>query len=320
MSSITTIIGTLPEAWAREYKPFLLRAQEFESSKQELIKYYLVSYVAHRAMIAYKSTPKEERESKGLTKYLFSVVDYLEALKATEPLLSTLSDCDGRTEVTRIAIQLFTQADDLEREGEVSEKVMKLFYTSSLLFEATRQFMSNDEMDPFASQKHKYAQVIALKMKKALASGTPYVSANNNSAVTSHPETPVVAIAGSPSTNDCVEVTNTFDCGRTLEEKPPIQTPIQPPTFTQMSQPQPHHQITPTSLQVPLAKPVQIPVPTSSIGSYVPSPGPTGKIDHNRIIDAQKYAKQAVSALQFYDQDNARKQLILALQKLDGVI
>jgi vacuolar protein sorting-associated protein VTA1 len=36
------------------------------------------------------------------------------------------------------------------------------------------------------------------------------------------------------------------------------------------------------------------------------------------MIDAQKYAKQAVSALQFYDHDNARAQLMNALAVLDG--
>ncbi len=39
--------------------------------------------------------------------------------------------------------------------------------------------------------------------------------------------------------------------------------------------------------------------------------------DISKAIDAQKFAKQAVSALQFNDIENARAQLLQALQVLD---
>jgi hypothetical protein len=38
----------------------------------------------------------------------------------------------------------------------------------------------------------------------------------------------------------------------------------------------------------------------------------------DQMLASQKFAKQAVAALQFFDQTNARQQLLAALAALDG--
>jgi vacuolar protein sorting-associated protein VTA1 len=70
----------------------------------------------------------------------------------------------------------------------------------------------------------------------------------------------------------------------------------------------------------PYASPHVAGSPSAALPS-VPSGG-TGinfKPSVDQMIDAQKFASRAVSALQFYDYENARKQLIAALQTLNGV-
>jgi hypothetical protein len=60
-----------------------------------------------------------------------------------------------------------------------------------------------------------------------------------------------------------------------------------------------------------------------AVPSHTPTQAPTYRAgggfvpEMDAMIDAQKFCKQAVSALQFYDHENAKKQIYLALALLE---
>ena len=289
-------------------RPFLQKAAEFEA-RQPLVAYYLKTHVAYLCM---KKRTKEDREG---TAYVMNLLTALEKIKAAEPETST---SDGRTVLTRTALMLFAKADDAERSGLANDQIVKMFFASSVLFEATGQYLEG-ELDPIAAEKRKYARFVALRMKKALDAGVPYVSPN--------------AAEGSQHGADLPTAATT---AFSQPQPPPQQQQVQPlpqPQLQQWQAPQPQSQPQqPPQWQPPQAQPQppppaqpwappvhqpqQQPLPQSSFSPPPPSQGFVPTQDH--MIDAQKFAKQAVSALQFYDHANARKQLLAALALLDG--
>lgn len=342
MADVAALAAKVPQAWQRNLVPFIQRSAEFEQVKQPLVGYFLLQYVAHVGMKLHKAhTNKAES-----TPFVMALLDVLESKKTS--LASELANADGRTELSRSALALFTRADDDERAGIVSEAIVKLFYSSSLLFEATKQFMDDDQMDPFAAEKHRYAQVVAARMKKALATGTPYESPNgakeriptddneltgSTSSATIH--SPPTAPPSAPSVPSNTNYGYTPPADTTPPPAPANYGYTPPAATTQPSKPAPPPTVPPTtSITTPVTPPAPSqyhppapPQPTQSspasytpTSTYQPPSAPTGSYNPtpNDMIDAQKYAKLAVSALQFYDHVNARKQLIAALEYLDG--
>ncbi|TPP51827.1 Vta1 like family protein [Leishmania donovani] len=361
--SSASLLEKVPQPWAALVRPFLQRSHEFED-KEPLVAYYLRTHVAFLCM---RQRSKEDKEG---TAFLMTLLDALEASKAR--LGTQLQGVDGRTVLTKFALMLFARADDAERTGNASMAIVRLFYTASVLFEATAQFTDDGAMDSVAAQKSKYAKYIATRMKKALDKNEPYVSPNKLEAADDDAAGGVGSVNGAAQTNtfttapaSCfmqpasqpTSVSNRAPAPSTAHENLPAppytpppatqkldtppppytqdadtqgrsKTPVQPSLMNNMyAPPQPQHpsqqqQRLSTSSAVPSLPPQS----SSAQQRYAASPSASGgvgatgfKPSVDQMIDAQKLASQAVSALQFYDYENAKQQLVASLRVLNGV-
>ncbi|KAG5511439.1 hypothetical protein JKF63_07402 [Porcisia hertigi] len=322
MMSSDKLLAKVPQSWMPLVRPFLQRSHEFED-REPLVAYFLCTHVAFVCMRLRKKDDKEG------TAFLMTLLDALEASKAK--LGEQLKGVDGRTVLTKFALMIFTCADDAERTGSATMAIVRLFYTASVLFEATAQFTEDGTMDTIAAQKSKYAKYIAARMKKALETKEPYVSPNKMEGVedeavhgscanaagqapgftaapanhfisSSTPPPSAAQYNASPPSSAPPPATAKLDA----QQQPPP-PPLPPPsTMNSYAPPQPH-QLPPPQQQHPRA-----PTSHSSVG------GTGFKPSVDQMIDAQKLASQAVSALQFYDSDTAKQRLIAALRLLNG--
>ncbi|CAG9568254.1 conserved hypothetical protein [Leishmania major strain Friedlin] len=364
MMSSASLLEKVPQPWAALVRPFLQRSHEFED-KEPLVAYYLRTHVAFLCM------RQRSKEDKDGTAFLMTLLDALEASKAR--LGAQLQGIDGRTVLTKFALMLFARADDAERTGNASMAIVRLFYTASVLFEATAQFTDDGAMDAVAAQKSKYAKYIATRMKKALDKNEPYVSPNKletadddaaggvggvNGAGPATTFTTAPASCFMRPTSQPTSVSNRAPAPTTAHENlpalpyapPPVtqkldtppppphtpdadtqgrsKTPVHPsPMKNTYAPPQPQHtsqqqQWLSTSSAVPSLPPTpssaqQRYAAPSSAGGGVGATGFKPSVD--QMIDAQKLASQAVSALQFYDYENAKQQLVASLRVLNGV-
>lgn len=361
MASSATLLEKVPKPWAALVRPFLQRSHEFED-KAPLVAYYLRTHVAFLCM---RQRSKEDKEG---TAFLMTLLDELEASKAH--LGAQLQGVDGRTVLTKFALMLFARADDAERTGNASMAIVRLFYTASILFEATAQFTDDGAMDSIAAQKSKYAKYIATRMKKALGKNEAYVSPNKleaadedaadgvgdaNGAGQATTFTTAPASCFMRPTSQPTSDSNRAPAPSTAHENLPTppytpppatqkldtppppytqgksKTPVQPsPMKNKYAPPQPQHPSQQKQQQQRLstssAVPSLPPQPSSAQQRYAAPPSASGggaatgfKPSIDQMIDAQKLASQAVSALQFYDYENAKQQLVASLRVLNGV-
>lgn len=313
-----SLVNDVPPHWAPAVRPFLQRADEF-NPREPLISYFL------RTQVAFICMQKRTKEDKPGTAFLMRLLDALETEK--RQLGDELDGVDGRTILTRVALMLFARADDEERTGKASMNLVRILYTSSVLFEATAQFTEDGKMDTVAAEKCKYAKYIAAKMKKAVEAGQPYVSPNVI-------EAPMIAHNdGDGGNNEEEEGGTGGGGGHVVSTAPPSsyirkqqqqQQPPPPPMYD--FPPPPPSYAPPHAVAAPApARVAQQPPPPpppqqqqQQQPSYTPPVSSGYKPCAEEMIDAQKFAKQAVSALQFYDGTSARAQLIAALNILDG--
>ncbi|ESL10809.1 hypothetical protein TRSC58_01451 [Trypanosoma rangeli SC58] len=283
----SSLTESVPQHWVATLRPYLQRADEFDKL-QPAIAYFLRTHVAYLAM------RQRRKEDHAGTQYLRQLLDALESDK--QRLGPGVSDADGRTLLTKAALTLFTRADDAERSGAPADMgLVRLFFTASILLDATAQFAENGELDPIAAKRRDYARYIAVRMKKALENDIPYESPN---------------AAGMSEGRDDAATDDASDDREAQQQPPLFPTAAQRPVMGFGDQPPPPPPYEPCS---PLPQPVPA-VPMVAPGSSVGTGGPS----MDAIISAQKCAKQAVSALQFYDHVTARKQLISALKFIDG--
>ncbi|KEG05744.1 vacuolar protein sorting-associated protein VTA1 [Trypanosoma grayi] len=266
---------------------------------------------------------------------------------------------------------LFAKADDAERSGAgASLNVVRLFFTAAILFDATAQFTDDGELDPVAAEKRNYARYIAVRMKKALDSGTPYMSPN----AAEHPlqhyaneeEEEEEGGHGEEGGGNAPQHISTQPpsafipryqppaAGGTSSNKedayaPPPAVGPSPKLHTSSPSPQPqpasmggggggdmnrHSQLPQRHQQQGKNSPAPPALSNPSPPAYaVPASPPhatycggggggggggvaAGAPSIDAMITAQKHAKQAVSALQFYDHATARKELLAALSLL----
>jgi vacuolar protein sorting-associated protein VTA1 len=354
------VTALCPEPWVKKLKPFLTRAEEFKA-KQPVVSYHLKTFVAAEAMkLRNKDDPKPLAQAG--TKFLMALMDQCEKEKAA--LANELRESDGRTVLTKTGLMLFSKADDLERTGNANEAIVKLFYASTQLLEATAQFTPDGKLDPIASEKVKYAKFIAFKMKKALDAGQPYVSPNELESAEGigqmdggaegvapppppqatsvpapsaysygapPPPPPPASSAPPPMTRQPTNTSNygVYDSYYQTPGAQPAQSHPQAPAYQQPPPPQAQPNfppIPPTTAQPPAPPPqpqqqqYRAPAPAPAPVSQPPAaahPGSGREPSMDAMINSQKYAKQAVAALQFFDYNNARQQLLMALQALD---
>jgi hypothetical protein len=224
--------------------------------------------------------------------------------------------------LTDAALRLFTSADDLERStAQPSEKAAQLFFVSSVIFEATGQFNSG-KMDPIAAEKHKYARYVTALMRKSMSHGEPYVSPSGGTEAAAIEQGSVAPTNPPPP--------SVPDFSQSNASMPQYQQPSPPPPPAAQDQswqqppPQQRQQQQPAAppmQQPPTPPPAAAPAPTPYVPAAAAAPRMSardGKAKTDRIIGAEKHARQAIAALQFFDEDTARAQLLKAIEALDA--
>lgn len=317
----SALLAEAPDHWVQSARPFLQRAAELEG-REPLAAYFLCTHVAFLCM------QRRKKDDDSGNRYLMKLLDILEQEKRR--LGAQLEGVDGRTVLTRLALILFTKADDEERSGQANLSIVRLFFTASVLFEATAQFTEDNQMDSVAKEKCVYAKFTAARMKKALDAGAFYQSRNKIEA--SPPLPPSGSNGGGLNGLQPPNSNSSTPQATPLASPPPPPYPAasgrQPPAYAPPASMQP---IPPSSLPFGTNgagnTETSPPLTSTSISSTNPnatvanprhSSGKSGRGPSTEaIIDAQQYARQAVSALQFYDHETARKKLLEALQLLD---
>ena len=148
--------------------PFFVRARDFDQ-KNPQVAYLLKSYATQMGI---EELGKLEGDNKEMgTTFLMRLMDHLEEEKADE----SKSNDKGKEVLMRTALLMFKRADDRERSEQADKACIAMFMTSSLLMEALKQF---GEVDPDIKEKQTYARQVAARIKRALDSGTAYVSPN----------------------------------------------------------------------------------------------------------------------------------------------
>ncbi|AAZ12775.1 Vta1 like, putative [Trypanosoma equiperdum] len=312
-----SLADEVPREWASSIRPFLQRADEFQE-RVPVVAYFLRTHAVYLAM---KMWRKEDGPGKA---FIVKLLDTLESEK--KRLEQELADVDGRVLLTQYALRIFSRADDEERsDGVVANmNLVRLFFTASLLFEATAQFTDDGTLDPIATEKRDYARYIAVEMKKAMDKGVPYVSPNRTGGmVESNKEHEGESTGGGGFSTNFVQ-SQQPGYGQwsaqyvTPQPPPPSHEPPETPMWsgpesTNTSSTQQQQQSTPlfqTTAQ-PNNSNDNSNIAAAVSGVAAPK-GPT----MDAIIEAQNYAKQAVSALQFYDHEVACKMLRSALDLL----
>ncbi|KAH9588732.1 Vta1 [Trypanosoma melophagium] len=348
----TALTEGIPPNWVASLRPFLQRADEFES-RVPIVAYFLRTHAAFLAMQLHKqqktaannnNSNNNNSSNAALCKqYLLRLLNTLEQQK--QDLGESLADVDGRTVLTRYALMLFSQADDAERAGAgASMRLMRLFFTASILFDATAQFTPDGCVDNVAAEKRNYARYIAVRMKRALDSGTPYESPNKmedgeddqhdnkNEEEGKEENHTYTHMHSNSNSNDNsrgefvgkdMHIYNQSQqhqnqqslSSSTLLSTPSAPPPVVPTTTTTTTTPS-YSTLCPTTTHPPQNNSWSNNNNNNNNNNV--SGGGGNEPSMEAILAAQKYCKQAVSALQFYDHASARQQLLAALNALDG--
>lgn len=340
------LLAQVPAHWAAAVRPYLQRADEFQP-REPVVSYFL------RTQAAFVCMQKRTKEDKEGMAFLMKLLEALEVDK--KALGSQLEGVDGRTVLTKYALMLFARADDEERTGKSNMTIVRLFYSAAVLLEATTQFTDDGKMDNIAAEKCKYAKYIATRMKKALDAGVPYESPNQieppAEAGTDGQPAPAFTTAPpasfmpsqpipppqQPQTLPYITGANPSPPPLQQQQQQQMPPPAFPPPVDDIGAqgPPPTYSQVPGQRKSSVQQPPQLPTPkhqppppaaqparpqnTQPMPTYTPpanASGPAPSVD--AMIDAQKCARKAVSALQFYDHQTARKELISALNLLDG--
>ncbi|KAH8617009.1 putative Vta1 like [Trypanosoma vivax] len=336
-----SLLEEIPAAWAPTVRPFLQRAEEFQQ-RVPVVAYFLRT---HAAYLALGLRSKGNSEGADFIRKLFGVLEL-----EKQNLQEELNGVDGRTVLTQYALMLFSKADDEERSEGVTAtaNLAHLFFTASLLFEATAQFTEDGALDPIAAEKRNYARYVAVRIKKALDSGVPYVSINaGKRAASDCDEAPRSdggldsdgRTAGTPSLRESSQTQLLFSGVHTHLHQAPVDAPPpadDPPALASwtgggggdgdssvISCPPPQQSFAHEYAAPPPPPPCTSPPPISgatavstNITTGYGCPSTKGP-PMDAIIAAQKYAKEAVCALQFYDHSSARTLLARALERLN---
>ena len=260
----------------RALLPFLQRAEEIQKADPR-VAYYCRMYAVEEGL-------KLPVRSKEVDTLLASIMDKLERDKAR---LGELNAEDDKLSLEGFALKIFARAAKVDNAGAADLNTCKAFYAASVFLEILRQF---GEIDEDLSSKQRYAAWKAADIRKAIREGrkpTPGPSASEETAEKEDLPTP----PSPASQHGLAGVTPTATAGPSAPSIP--------------SMPSSH-------------PPAQAPPPMPATVPYVapaaaPSPARTSGVSTKAMLDAQKQAKFAVSALGFEDCKSAIAYLEKAL-------
>ncbi len=263
----------------RLIEPILKRASELDKVKPKVAYYCRMHAV--REGLKMERRPQEVNEALSVA---------MEKLERAKPSLQ-LDEEHDELECESFALQIFAKADRADRAGQRGLNTAKMFYASSIFFNVLRQF-DEGKLDADIENKQRYAEWRAAEIMKAERQG---------------------ATASPPPDDDVKERGEEVDAVVSSSE------PAASPSYAPPPPPPPPHVASPEA-RIPMSHHESTrrasPVASHTLyGKAPPGVSPT-PIDIGSIADAQRHAKNAVSALGFDDVHTAVEALERALKIL----
>lgn len=289
--------ASIPNA-LKSITPYVLRSMDL-ATRNAVVSFYCLQYAVHVGVDMLQGMTEPDKTES--TKFLMAQMDRLEKEKGG----LGVSDEEARAMVELYSLKMFKRADDADRSGRQDSNVAKMFYTSSLLMEITKQF---GDLTEDILEKQRYARWKTVEINRAVKMG-------------------LAPTRAAPSMQD-----DSDDEQHNLSEKQQQQLQPSPPSGSnsfasqqyqqqqqQQQRQQPQRPTEKSVAQPRLAASKPIPSTPSSDTNHTSSNGKSGgkEVSLDDIMLAQKYSKFAVSSLQFNDVAAARKYLQDALNLLN---
>ncbi|TKR72480.1 hypothetical protein L596_019917 [Steinernema carpocapsae] len=261
------------------------------ANRDPVVYYWCLYYAVQTAMGLDKSSPQAMQ-------YLTSLLSILEQVKKQLAGNEAItSDVVAQSHLENHALKLFNYADKSDREGIFNKNIVKMFYTSGHLMDVLTLF---GELDEQIAQARKYAKWKATYIHNCLKNG----------------ETPVAGPPGGIEGGQEAQKTEEEedDLDRQLRElnMEPNNTMGTSGFHPQPSFPAPE---APQRPQAPMMPPQ--PMGTTSAPAAVPAVSRSGaQPTMDDFLEAQKFCKYAMSALNYEDAKSAVDNLYKAIQIL----
>uniref|UniRef100_A0A915BG01 Uncharacterized protein n=1 Tax=Parascaris univalens TaxID=6257 RepID=A0A915BG01_PARUN len=268
------------------------------AARDPIVYYWCLFYAVQTGMTLDKSSP-------GALQYLTSLLSTLESTKKQLAGQEALTqDMVAQAHVENFAMKLFEYADKNDRQSNFSKNVVKAFYTAGHLIDVLTLF---GELDESLVATRKYAKWKATYIHNCLKNGeTPIAGPPKSDDEGENFEVPV------PPGPDAAGASHPSD----LEGASGPSSGMQPHVFPGV---QPEPPMAPAHSQPTVGDTSAAPTPavrsnlTPSAGAGSKSGSRQAKLTMNDYIEAQKYARYAVSALQYEDANTAIENMHKAL-------
>uniref|UniRef100_A0A0N5CH65 Vacuolar protein sorting-associated protein VTA1 n=1 Tax=Strongyloides papillosus TaxID=174720 RepID=A0A0N5CH65_STREA len=272
----------------KSISPYIKLSKEYVT-RDPVIYYWCILYSVQQGLKSPKSPDGD--------KYLGRLLSTLEKMKAdfstTESIIHSVA---GQAHIEENAYKLFEYADQLDKKGIFDTKTIKLFYTSGLLFDILTQF---GELDDNISSARKYAKWKATYINNCLKTGETPVpgppSGSNEEMDELERELRGLTQGSGGSTAD-----NLNHDPNNFNNKPLPSAPTSAPDLANIP-------LNNGSLNPP------------SLNSYPSAPVKQQYSSENDLLDftnAKKFAKYAISAMDYEDRNSAIDNLQKALSIL----
>ncbi|KHN72643.1 Vacuolar protein sorting-associated protein VTA1 -like protein [Toxocara canis] len=277
------------------------------AARDPIIYYWCLFYAVQTGMSLDKSSP-------GALQYLTSLLSTLENTKKQLAGQEALTqDMVAQAHVENFALKLFEYADKNDRQSNFSKNVVKSFYTAGHLIDVLTLF---GELDETLVATRRYAKWKATYIHNCLKNGEtplpgpPVLEGEGENLEVPVPPGPNTTAASRPGLPNEVCGSSTDTQHQTVPPDVPPERPIAP------ARSQPALDGSPAA--APTASSRSIPAPGAQVAAGESKSGSKGhsKLTMDDFIEAQKYAKYAVSALQYEDATTAIENMHKALDVL----
>ncbi|KAG1234079.1 hypothetical protein G6F68_002826 [Rhizopus microsporus] len=273
--------------------PYIQRGQEL-LSREPVVAYYAQYYAAK---LAISRGPRTKETNEYLSHLLESLETQKKNLGDNE---AVTNDLVGYAHIENFALKIFLNADNEDRAGKASKKTAKTFLAASVFLELLKTF---GDIDSEVEAKIKYAKWKAADIMKALREGRQPTAGPPIDESEQQEQVPSISEFPSPPSN--------FTAPLPSANNQPPDVPAAPaapaaPVVPTVTAPPPVPAAAPAPAPIPSSLPVQPPVSTMTVA----------EVSSQDIAHAQKFAKWAISALNFEDITTARQMLLKALDAI----
>ena len=236
--------------------------------------------------------------------------------KEKEPM-STFTTDEACVVCSKFAIQVFDNADKIDRSGNSNKTTAKSFYAAAVFLEILEQF--DDPSKDEHKEKRLYAKWKATEILKAIKEGREIVPGGYGEQEQKESEEEVhdsveVSLVGTNSETVLPEAPHSSP--EITKEKPTIPESLPPPAYEESLNVTPVQPI-PVAVPPPTSPPDSSPTKSSSIWGFGGmKKSPDGKASAAKIEDAKELTRFALAALEARDVNLAGNRLKEALKAL----